>query len=201
MKQIVKVHIASSRPKQIGNRCRQWARINLPPGFEMTEIPDDCALFISVLCDTLITKQFIDSRKCYNFHPGILPNYRGSGIYSWVLINKETETGVTLHEIDYNIDSGPIIATSRTQITEHDTADSIFVRCMDLLYSMFVAYFSRLLSGDYQVYPNEGGRLYLRRHLEDAKDISHLVRAFTFKGKESAYWRDSSGVNRYVEWK
>ena len=92
-----KVHIATSRPEEIGNRCRTYASHNLPNGFELTDVPAECDVFISVLYDTLITEEFIAARRAYNFHPGILPDFRGAGAFSWALLNKEKETGITLH--------------------------------------------------------------------------------------------------------
>ena len=198
---MIKVHIATSRPKEIGDRCWMWARQNLPDGFELVDDPDECDIFISVLYDTLLTPTFLEGRRCYNFHPGILPDYRGSGTYSWVLLNEDNQTGVTLHEIDPDIDSGPIISIRQISIGERDTAQVLFERCMGLLFNMFVECFPFLLSGKYDTIPNKEGNLYLRKHLEEKKDISHIIRAFTFEGKESAYWYDSKGNKQYVEWK
>lgn len=193
----MKLYIATSRPEEIGNRCMEWAK---KERYELTSWLIDCDVFISVLYDELIDKEFIDRHRCYNFHPGILPDYRGSGAYSWALINGEVETGITLHEIKYNIDSGPIIEIRRTLIGEHDTAETLFVRCMDILFNMFRYWLPYIVSGEYVTQPNEGGKLYLRKDLELAKDISGLVKGLTFSGKESAYWFDSKGNKHYVEW-
>src|SRR6476659_2390626 len=34
---------------------------------------------------------------CVNLHPALLPKYRGSNPLQWVIINDESETGVTMH--------------------------------------------------------------------------------------------------------
>ena len=44
-----------------------------------------------------------------NCHPSLLPQYRGANPYSHVIINDEKDTGVTLHFMDENFDSGNII--------------------------------------------------------------------------------------------
>lgn len=195
----IRVHIASDRETEIGIRCRQWAGDNLPLGFEL--VPGlECGIFISVLYGKLLDKKYIDGRKCFNFHPGLLPEYRGAGAFSWAIINREAVTGITLHEIDYHIDSGPIIETRETLITEWDTAETLFHRSMDLLFDLFQLYFHRLLLGDYSTRPNEGGKLYRRRDLDEAKDLTRFVRALTFEGKESAYYYDRSGKKTYLEW-
>ncbi len=134
----MKIHIASSRDEEIGALCKEYARSAIPPKFSLVEDPDDCDIFISILYDSLVSQDFISSKKrCINFHPGVLPDYRGSGAYSWALINKEKETGVTVHEMDCGIDSGAIIEVRKTIIYPGDTAESLFTRCMMLLYVMF----------------------------------------------------------------
>ena len=182
----MKVHIASSRPKEIGERCYLWTLDNLPEGFEYTCNPKESDVFISVLFDTLLEPEFIHKpgRRCYNFHPGVLPDYRGSGAYSWALINREPITGVTLHEVDKDIDHGIIIKVEHVAILPTDTAESLFQRSMDLLFRMFKFHFQSLLDNEYITFPNLGGRLYLRKHFDEAKDITHIIKAFTFMGKE-----------------
>ncbi len=193
-------HVASSREHEIGIKCRDYALANQPNGWIYVHDSNKADVFISVMYDTLITEEYLKGRRCYNFHPGILPNYRGSGAYSWCLINKEKTTGVTLHEIDPDIDHGGIIHIERTGVLSSDTAETLFNRCMYIMLLMFVSWFDKLIANRYSLYHNEGGHLYLRKHLQEVKDISHLVKAFTFAGKGSAYWIDSKGSKHYVEY-
>ena len=51
--------------------------------------------------------------KFINFHPGILPNYKGSLSTVHSLINKEQFVGGTWHYIDKGIDTGNIIEVIR----------------------------------------------------------------------------------------
>jgi methionyl-tRNA formyltransferase len=77
-----KVHIATSR--HIGNICTEWAmkKIKSIDGFELCHKKEDCDIFISVLYEKLLKNHFIKDRRCFNFHPGVLPEYRGAGAYS-----------------------------------------------------------------------------------------------------------------------
>ena len=59
--------------------------------------------------------------RLVNFHPSYLPRNRGANPIQWAIINGETEIGVTLHEIDGGIDTGPIIDQSKIQICFDDT--------------------------------------------------------------------------------
>jgi methionyl-tRNA formyltransferase len=53
--------------------------------------------------------------KFINFHPGILPNYKGSLSTIHSLINKEIFVGGTWHYMDKNIDTGNIIKIVKTK--------------------------------------------------------------------------------------
>ncbi|MFJ5296108.1 bifunctional UDP-4-amino-4-deoxy-L-arabinose formyltransferase/UDP-glucuronic acid oxidase ArnA [Pseudomonas sp. NPDC088368] len=57
-----------------------------------------------------------------NLHGSLLPNYRGRAPANWVLVNGETETGVTLHRMVKRPDAGAIVAQQRIAISATDTA-------------------------------------------------------------------------------
>jgi methionyl-tRNA formyltransferase len=63
-----------------------------------------------------------------NLHGSLLPRYRGRCPVNWVLINGETETGVTLHYMEEKPDKGDIVAQKRLPISLQDTALSLFAR-------------------------------------------------------------------------
>jgi methionyl-tRNA formyltransferase len=45
-----------------------------------------------------------------NVHPSMLPAFRGPHPLRWVIALGERTTGVTVHQVDAGIDSGPILA-------------------------------------------------------------------------------------------
>lgn len=57
-----------------------------------------------------------------NLHLSRLPEYRGANTLQWTLINGETETDATLHYIDAGVDTGPVLARERVEISPDDTA-------------------------------------------------------------------------------
>ena len=61
-----------------------------------------------------------------NVHPSMLPKYRGGNPYSRVIMNGETETGVTIHFMDTEFDSGDIIAQKPYHIPSKATMGTIF---------------------------------------------------------------------------
>lgn len=57
-----------------------------------------------------------------NFHPSLLPYYRGPVPSWWCIHNGETTTGVTLHVVTAEIDAGPILWQSAVPIRTRDDA-------------------------------------------------------------------------------
>ena len=68
----------------------------------------------------------IPPQGCINLHGSLLPAYRGRCPVNWVLVNGESETGVTLHYMTPKPDDGDIIAQKRIAIDYNDTAKSLF---------------------------------------------------------------------------
>jgi methionyl-tRNA formyltransferase len=67
----------------------------------------------------------LPSRGAFNLHGSLLPRYRGRAPVNWVLVHGETETGLTLHEMDEKPDHGDIVAQRRVEIGRDDTALSL----------------------------------------------------------------------------
>ncbi len=47
--------------------------------------------------------------KAINLHGSLLPKYRGSAPYFWVVANQEKEAGITIHELTPVLDGGDIL--------------------------------------------------------------------------------------------
>ena len=86
-------------------------------------------------CDVLfsINYLFILPRSIYglakklacNIHGSLLPKYMGRTPNTWVIIHDEVETGITVHEIVADCDSGPIVYQEKIKISNVDTAGSL----------------------------------------------------------------------------
>jgi folate-dependent phosphoribosylglycinamide formyltransferase PurN len=84
-------------------------------------------LIISVYLNQLIKRSVIDlpSRGVINIHPALLPRHRGLFPYFWVLTNRETETGVTIHWVDEKFDTGQILLQEKIRVEPRDTIISL----------------------------------------------------------------------------
>ncbi len=68
----------------------------------------------------------------FNLHGSLLPQYRGAAPINWAVINGETETGVTTFFIEKEIDTGQLIYSETTPISEEDTAGTVHDRLMEI---------------------------------------------------------------------
>ena len=89
------------------------------------------SLIVSYSCPQIFNKETLDFLKkekidIVNFHPGILPKYKGIFINYYSLENKEKEIGITFHYISEKIDSGEIISIFRIPIEKSDTVFSLY---------------------------------------------------------------------------
>lgn len=62
------------------------------------------------------------TKGAFNLHGSMLPAYRGRAPLNWVLVNGETETGVTLHRMVRRADAGGIVAQQSVAIDADETA-------------------------------------------------------------------------------
>lgn len=99
----------------------------------------NCDLFVSMSFNQIFKKETIErpSLGTINCHAGKLPFYRGRNILNWVLINDESEFGITVHYVDSGVDTGDIILQECFPITDSDNYSTLLDRayegCADLL--------------------------------------------------------------------
>ncbi len=84
-----------------------------------TEIPSGLDIYI-ILSGQLLSGEFLKSKRVINCHAGILPIVRGLDAFKWA-IYESMPLGVTLHEINNEIDSGKILSIVRTPILKNDS--------------------------------------------------------------------------------
>jgi len=67
-----------------------------------------------------------------NYHPSLLPRYRGPSPLGHILLNGETRSGVTWHRITEKVDQGEILAQKDFEIEPHYTLKDLEHVCMEL---------------------------------------------------------------------
>jgi methionyl-tRNA formyltransferase len=148
--------------------------------------------FFSLEYDRLIKPALFSSRRLYNIHFSLLPAYRGVCTSIWPILKKEKHTGVTFHEIDEGIDTGPILRSRKFEIESGWTARDLYFAYQDNAAALFRDVMRELGSGSLRPAPQseENASLYLRKDINfadihinlsaSAADIHDQLRAFTF---------------------
>ncbi|CAI8858058.1 Bifunctional polymyxin resistance protein ArnA [compost metagenome] len=129
------------------------------------------------------------SKGAFNLHGSLLPRYRGRAPANWVLVNGETETGVTLHRMVKRADAGAIVAQQKVAIERNDTALSLHGKLRTAAADLLRDTLPALLQGKTSETPQDESRatLFGRRTPADGKlawarpaeELFNLVRAVT----------------------
>jgi methionyl-tRNA formyltransferase len=82
----------------------------------------------------ILPKAILDLPRlgCLNVHTSLLPKYRGAAPIQWALLNGDTETGVTIMQMDEQMDTGAILAMEKIPIRSDDNAQTLHNRLADL---------------------------------------------------------------------
>ncbi len=148
-------------------------------------------IIISSYYRAIIPDEFLDKAKggSFNLHGSLLPLYRGRAPINWAVLNGETKTGVTLHEMTSLADRGDIIDQIAFPIGEEATAHDVFFDVSRSVEELMARNLKRLEDGTYPHVPQDEARAtkFGRRRPEDgrldwqksAKAAYDLVRAVT----------------------
>lgn len=93
--------------------------------------------------------------KTLNIHFSLLPKYRGALCVSEALLNGEEETGVTLMEMEGKLDSGPIIAQKKVQITQADDCRILTAKLRDASIQLLNQNLPKYLDGSIDAHPQD----------------------------------------------
>jgi methionyl-tRNA formyltransferase len=83
-------------------------------------------------------------RGCLNVHASLLPRYRGAAPIQWAIIRGETETGVTLMQMDEGMDTGDMLLKKSCPIDDTITAGELFATLSQLGAEVLIDGLSRL---------------------------------------------------------
>lgn len=90
--------------------------------------------------------------RIFNIHPALLPKYGGKGMYGMnvhtaVINAKEKETGVTIHRVNAEYDSGEIVAQAKVPVLNDDTPETLAARVLEKEHTFLVEIISDIVNG------------------------------------------------------
>lgn len=90
--------------------------------------------------------QFMEGRVI-NSHPSLLPRHRGwQPIFFSILTG--SKVGISIHQMDEGIDTGPILSQSEVTTTDYDTLRTVHYRCRQEIIKAFAELWPRIRSLD-----------------------------------------------------
>lgn len=150
-------------------------------------------IFLSLEFDKIIKPSRFNTNKMYNIHFSLLPQYKGMYTSAWPILNGESVSGVTLHEIDQGIDTGDIIDQVKFTINDNDTAKDLYLKYIKHGTELVRDNLDRIISGNLEsnqqdphksTYYSNSSINYSSLYIElnnTASVIERKIRAFTFR--------------------
>jgi methionyl-tRNA formyltransferase len=95
---------------------------------------------------------------CLNLHASLLPAYRGAAPINWALIHGETESGMSLMQMEEGLDTGPVFTRRRLPLDAQIDAGELYQRMAELAALMVKEDLPRVVRGELQATPQDHAR-------------------------------------------
>ncbi|MEX0917718.1 MAG: methionyl-tRNA formyltransferase [Candidatus Paceibacterota bacterium] len=144
----------------------------------------------------------------YNIHYSLLPKYRGATPVETALLNGETETGVTIQHMVYELDAGDIVAQVTEPVLSEDTTTTLRARLITRGAELLVQTLPDIEAGAVSLTPQDHGAATYARKLAKADGELNLsapaaenwnkYRAFT-EGPGTFFFTERNGKQMRVK--
>lgn len=130
----------------------------------------------------LLPKSILDAPRlgCFNIHGSILPRWRGAAPIHRAVMAGDKITGVQVMKMDVGLDTGPVMLTATTPISEDDTTGDVHDRLSVLGAKLMVEGLAQL----------EAGPVTLHEQTEDGVTIAGKV----FPAEARIDWTESGAA-------
>src|SRR5215210_3109086 len=119
-----------------GLKVHQFKSLKAPEAVEAMRAADaDIGIMAFVL--QFAPQEFVNIPKhgTIQFHPSLLPKYRGPSSINWPIIRGDRKTGLTIFRPNDGLDEGPVVLQKETPISPDDTLGTVY---FDRLFPMGV---------------------------------------------------------------
>lgn len=168
-------------------------------------------VLLSLHCQQIVPSEVLRSIRCVNLHPGFNPYNRGWFPHVFSIING-LPAGATLHEMDEQVDHGPIIAQVAVEVYSWDNSRSLYERVLEAERQLLRENFTMVVEGTYSSEPvRDEGNLNTRSSFDELRELDlstaitmgqaiDRLRALSHDGHRNAFFIDPrSGGRIYVE--
>ena len=155
---------------------------------QIRSLKAECAVVVSY--GLIFPKAFLTlfPKGAINLHASLLPKYRGAAPIQWAILKGEQETGVTIFQIDEQLDHGPVLLQEKHPIGPDDTTAILLEKLAAAGSRLVLATLEGIDSGKAKPIPQDhtqatqapqlkkaDGRIHWK---EDCTSIHNRVRAF-----------------------
>src|SRR5271169_4407362 len=113
--------------EQSGLRLFQLASLKVPEALHaLRDLDVDLGIMAYVLQFAPEEFTAIPRHGTIQFHPSLLPRYRGPSSINWPIIRGDTRTGLTIFRPSDGLDEGPIVLQKETPIGPDDTLGTVY---------------------------------------------------------------------------
>ena len=105
----------------------------------------DISFSIVVAYGKILPQALLDIAPMYNIHYSLLPRWRGATPVESAILAGDTETGVAIQQIVYQLDAGPLVAIEKTPIGADETTPVLRSRLNGIAKELLVKFFPKLL--------------------------------------------------------
>jgi len=144
---VIAVYVAPEKPGQKADPLKEAALAAKLPVFQPASYrkPDVWEEFRALKPDLqvmafvtlFVPEEFLNSptHGSIQYHPSLLPRFRGASAINWPIIQGESETGLSIFWPDNGLDTGDVLLQKRTPISPDDSLGSVY---FDRLFPMGV---------------------------------------------------------------
>ena len=130
----------------------------------------------------------IPKRGCVNVHASLLPRWRGAAPIQAAILEGDSQTGISLMQMETGLDSGPILASATIDIGAGETAGELYDRLAALGGDLLVQNVDAILEGKLEAIAQDtalvtyAGKIRKQDAAIDwsltAEQISRMIRAY-----------------------
>jgi len=135
---VVAVYVAPEKPGQKADPLKEAAiaaklPVYQPASYRKPEVWEEFRalkpdLQVMAFVTLFVPEDFLNmpTRGSIQYHPSLLPKYRGPSAINWPIIQGETETGLSIFWPDNGLDTGDVLLQKKTPIGFEDSLGSVY---------------------------------------------------------------------------
>jgi methionyl-tRNA formyltransferase len=135
---VVAVYVAPEKPGQKADPLKEAAvaaklPVYQPASYRKPEVWEEFRalkpdLQVMAFVTLFVPEEFLNipTHGSIQYHPSLLPKYRGPSAINWPIIQGDTETGLSIFWPDNGLDTGAVLLQKKTPISFEDSLGSVY---------------------------------------------------------------------------